>query len=1167
MFITYTLYMKKHLLLVLALVTACTHFTFSQTGQLDPSFGNDGRVWPSFLSSAKSMVVQPDGKSVIAGDKGLVRLNTDGSPDNTFGSSGNVSEAFQLVDVALQADGKIVAVGNTNDKDIALVRFNSNGTRDVSFGANGIQLLGYSSANPATAYAMLIQASGRIVIDLQLNAVFRDKNLLRRFNTNGSPDNSFGNGGSVETGLLLDYVFKNVMIQQPDGKIVAIGKVTSPGTYITKFGVVRLSQDGIPDATFGTGGAQVYDLGDEVTIFAVAIQPDGKLVFTGEYFYPSEQSDIIFVRLNANGTLDNSFSGDGILLLNINNYSYSQGMYALAIQDNGKIIAGGITDYLQYSGLISIIRLNPDGSLDQLFATDGIQKTETGFINLVSSLSIFNNKLYATAGTNGTDGAFVSRYILDGFDVSISSPVNTAKITGPANITLTASVSSFTSPINNVKFYSGATLLNTDNTAPYAFTWPNVTLGQYTVTAVATNNNGEVATSQPVIFTIEPDMPPVVSITSPAANSVIPQTASLNVSATAVDGNSDGTITKVEFFAGSASLGSSTTLPFSVNWANPPAGGYTLTAKATSNTGQTTTSSGVPITIASGVPPTVSITSPANNTSFRPPTTITITADAQDPNNGQHITKVEFYANNGQLLGTDNTSPFNYDLAVNYQGSFDITAKAFSSNGLSATSSPVHLTITSPYLPAVVITTPTNTQRFPAPATFEVNADAYATYPGAKIDRVEFYLGATLIETQYNAPYKFKIQNLPIGNYSLTAEAYDNTGAKQQSANVVILVQQNQLPTVQLTGLAQGQRIPVGSGLKLTAIASDPDGKVKSVEFLANNILLFTEVNAPYTRKWLANLPLGNYNLTARVTDNTGGVVTSAPVAVSIETNQPPTVTITSPYQDQHYPGPALVRLIAEANDPVGKIIKVEFYNGSNLITTEYNYPYDYQWNNVSIGNYNIIAKAYDNSGAVTTSQAVSMSVLPNHSPLVTLTSPQNNGNSGSSSNIQFEALASDPDGSIKRVEFYNGATLLFTEYQYPYSRTLYSLAQGTYNFTAKAFDNNGASATSPVVHYTVGTPPTLFSGIMSPNEMSLNPFALSFAPNPASRVLNVKLDNVGNGQRVRFYIYNTIGALVKIATTSSSSTQLNISSLAKGAYVLKAVAGDKVISKPFIKE
>src|SRR6185369_7979331 len=148
-----------------------------------------------------------------------------------------------------------------------------------------------------------------------------------------------------------------------------------------------------------------------------------------------------------------------------------------------------------------------------------------------------------------------------------------------------------------VAFYAGSTLLGTDTTSPYQYTWSNVPAGTYSLTAVATDNSGASTMSSAVTVTVNPpaNNPPAVSLTSPAQGSTYTQPATIALAATASD--SDGSVAQVAFYAGSTLLGTGTTSPYQFTWSNVTAGTYSLTAVATDNGGAQATSSAVTVTV------------------------------------------------------------------------------------------------------------------------------------------------------------------------------------------------------------------------------------------------------------------------------------------------------------------------------------------------------------------------------------------------------------------------------------------------------------------------------------------------------------------------------------------------------------------------------------------
>lgn len=267
--------------------------------------------------------------------------------------------------------------------------------------------------------------------------------------------------------------------------------------------------------------------------------------------------------------------------------------------------------------------------------------------------------------------------------VSITSPVTRTTFFVGEEIEISAGASA-ADGIKAVEFYQGETLLETVTASPYTYTWTGAEAGNYTFTAKAIDNNDAVNTSAPVNVTVEA-VKPTVSITSPSdgASFTAPEAIVITAEATAADG-----IKAVEFYRGETLLGTVTESPYTYTWSETTEGTYTLTAKAISDN-DITNSASISVTVegASLVPPTVSITSPANGTTFGIFENIVIKAEASAEDG---ISEVEFYSGEA-LLGSDLESPFDFIWTNAEVGTHIITAKAIGNNTATNTSAPVEI--------------------------------------------------------------------------------------------------------------------------------------------------------------------------------------------------------------------------------------------------------------------------------------------------------------------------------------------------------------------------------------------------------------------------------------------------------------------------------------------
>lgn len=510
--------------------------------------------------------------------------------------------------------------------------------------------------------------------------------------------------------------------------------------------------------------------------------------------------------------------------------------------------------------------------------------------------------------------------------------------------------------------------------------------------------------------------------------------------------------------------------------------------------------------------------------------------------------------------------------------------------------------------PTVSITSPVTKATFAARASVTINA--VAADSDGDVSKVAFYNGSTLLGTDNTNPYTFTWNNVPAGSYTITAKASDNNAHVTTSAAVLISVVHTagSVPSVRLTSPAINANYKAPATVYISANASDADGPIKKVEFYSGTTLLHTERNAPYKYTW-KKVKAGNYTITAKATDDNDNVTASEPVSISVsassssEEKASPEVNITSPQTNAAYNERATILVTADASDTDGAVKKVEFYNGTTLLHTEINAPYTFTWQKVKAGNYTITAKATDNNGNVTTSERVSISVSAppssgeNKSPEVKITSPQTNAVFDEKATILMTADASDADGSVKKVEFYNGSTLLHTEINAPYTFTWRKVKAGNYTITAKATDNSGNVTTSERVSLSVSArrashrsaannDTTVAIGndtagvIHSAHTMNLKPqptanktepeiYTLKVFPNPAVNTIQVNVDGLQtSNQKANMTIYTLSGIVVKswAINLSDKTVEANVTSLKAGMYVITITTNNFKISKKFIK-
>lgn len=325
--------------------------------------------------------------------------------------------------------------------------------------------------------------------------------------------------------------------------------------------------------------------------------------------------------------------------------------------------------------------------------------------------------------------------------------------------------------------------------------------------------------------------------------------------------------------------------------------------------------------------------------------------------------------------------------------------------------------------------------------------------------------GATDESIPYSTVYK-----VPGGvgsTHRITARATTNTGTLLLESEPIVLnviAPITPLPTCVISSPSSGATLGIPSADKPIPIIVDatsrPGGSVNKVELYVDGVLTGTKNAFPYHFEWSPTV-VNTYQIVALVFDDKNNVIASATNAITVGTNQVPTVAITSPSAGFSTSAGQSVLLIAGASDSSG-ITQVRFQaNGMNIGAPVTTPPYSTSWTPAAGGSYTLVAEATNALGGVAASAPVTVEIAPNFLPTVVMTSPTNGGTSRVSSSSTLAATASDPDGVIARVQFYANGTLVGTSTTPPYKATWIPAAEGLYRLTAVAVDNAGAASTS----------------------------------------------------------------------------------------------------------
>ena len=352
-------------------------------------------VNPSRNDLAFAVVLQADGKIIAVGNTtpansgiAVIRYNTDGTLDPTFGSGGTTVTSLPSTDVCafaatLQTDGKLLVAGRfstSTGSGLLLLRYHTNistgtpGTLDTaSFGGT----LGYAMTaipNGSDTGAEAIALSGaNILIAGHSRITGKYMIALAQYTTGGVLDATFGSGGIVITPIFSLDADAAALAVQADGKIVAAGLAGSVANNVWDVALLRYNANGSLDTTFGGGdGIVTTDAGlGSNYANAVAIQTDGKIVVAGNAFADpfAGTSDIAVLRYDTVGALDPTFgSGNGFVTTDVSQFDNG---FAVALQADNKIVVAGNSN-AGAGDRLALLRYNGDGSLDSGFGAGGI---------------------------------------------------------------------------------------------------------------------------------------------------------------------------------------------------------------------------------------------------------------------------------------------------------------------------------------------------------------------------------------------------------------------------------------------------------------------------------------------------------------------------------------------------------------------------------------------------------------------------------------------------------------------------------------------------------------------------------------------------------------------------------------------------------------------------
>lgn len=814
---------------------------------------------------------------------------------------------------------------------------------------------------------------------------------------------------------------------------------------------------------------------------------------------PFEGQNVLAVRANAN-----DWFGMGIVNNYVNLHNFSTGSlkfhYRSTYQGQFKIglTTGHGETWMNFPAAVQQYGLIRDGNWHEVtipladFSNSGagmnidIWSLKSGFMfagdPAISNADFYFDNIYFAGGVSANPAP----------TIRINAPVERDIFVTPASVTINAEADDPNGSVTKVDFYSGNTIIATDNTAPYSFVWNNPPVKVDTLTAIATDNEGATSTSGPVIIFVSAagNTAPSAAITSPLNNSTFLTPASITINANVTDPT--GSIYLVEFYNGTTLLGTAISSPYTFIWNGAPAGSYQLTAKAIDNGGLTATSAAVNITVADPIKPTVSITAPGNNSSYSPPAAITINAEASDANGT--ITAVEFF-NGAVLLATDNSSPYSFLWENVSKGNYSITAKATDNDGNATVSAPVNINVEPAACTGVAVSGDYSYEVYTEAGTVYFKFRPLAPIAGSAYAIIYLRESGTGVYPGYNmiASGSDFIFSKPVADGATTSFYFsyqvpsggERNSSSDPHAYVVGTVCVVGAPTVSITSPVEAESFTAPASITINANTTDTDGSVSKVEFFNGTTLIGTSLTNPHTFTW-TDVAAGSYTLTAKATDNSG--LSSSSIPVNIIVNVPNTNGYcgTAFNGDYEYKAETNNGSVTFTFHPLQPIAGCQYaliyiregltggYPGYGMTASGTDFIFTKSIADatpISIYfTYQTPPAGERNSSANPHSYIVGTNCtgILGQSPTIAITSPVNNARFTEPATITINVDAADADGSISKVEFYSGATLLGMDNTSPYSFIWANVVAGNYTLTAKATDNDALFTTSTPVNLVV---------------------------------------------------------------------------------------------------
>jgi hypothetical protein len=756
---------------------------------------------------------------------------------------------------------------------------------------------------------------------------------------------------------------------------------------------------------------------------------------------------------------------------------------------------------------------------------------------------------------------------------SITSPVSSTIVPRGSSVVVTAEATKAQGFIKQVDFYVNGVFYQTDTVAPYSVLYTPSSNGTFNLSAQGIDNTGAalpLSANTPITVVDPIGSIPTVSIINPISSSSLSAGTETNIIADARD--SDGFISKVEFYVNGVLQGTDQTFPYSVAWKPEVAGSYALVAMAFDDKSNAVSSAASAVTVVAGFP-TISISNPGPGSPAivkggkLPITVLAAGADGGIGSLSSITLLIDGLASDAlpkNPLGLDPppplTEPFVFEWTSNVTvGAHKISARVVDNKGLAVTSSEVTVTVVENLAPVVSIINPLDGSASGLNQVITVNATA--SDPDGSISKVAINVNGTLIKEVSSAPFSATYTPTSSGVYSFQAIATDNLG-KTQTSSIVGVTVSPPIGKAPYVGVAitdpsldfsatppAAKTTPVeviyGSSMLVTAAAVDEDGSISNIEFYVNGTKVGEDSVAPYNFRYDVT-SVGDLEFVAVATDNSGNRVSSSPKRAYAFPASPRTtsVTVDSPKPNAVYNTGEQIVFVANSSLGNASAQKIDFYVGNSQMATVDKAPYEYIVGLSSAGSYEV--RAVTRLGSlIKVSDPVMITVSAAPLLTVSLLTPTSGQQLVAGVPTFVSAQAADTGNAILSVDLMVDGKVIKTLNTPPYSTSWIPPAPGSYSLTAAATNTVERRNVSDIVRVTAVSSAAPSVSLAQPSN------AISYKAGNNISLLATASDSDGFVSTVSFYAN---GQLIKTLNASPFTIPFTLPGPGVFAFVAEAV-------------